>query len=67
MEGFAVNIIKIGALYLNLDQIAEVRDTGVDIEIYYPGSDRATTLRGAEAEQLRRWLDTLAKDLNPSA
>jgi hypothetical protein len=60
-----VNIIKIGALYINLDQVAEVRDTGIDIEIDYRGTDRATTLRGAEAELLGRRLDTLAKDLNP--
>jgi hypothetical protein len=62
-----VNIVKVGALYINLDQIAEVRDTGIDIEIFYRGSDRATTLRGSEAEKLRRWLDTIAKDLNPRA
>lgn len=59
-----MNIVKIGALYINLDQVAEVRDTGVDVEIFYRGSDRATSLRGEEAEKLRQWLDTLAKDLN---
>ena len=62
-----MNIVKVGPLYINLDQIAEVRDTGVDIEIFYRGSDRATTLRGAEAEKLRRWLDTIAKDVNSLA
>lgn len=59
-----MNIVKIGALYINLDQVTEVRDTGVDVEIFYRGSDRATSLRGEEAEKLRQWLDTLAKDLN---
>lgn len=63
----AVNIVKVGALYINLDQIAEVRDTGIDIEIFYRGSDRATTLRGSEAETLRRWLDTIAKDASSLA
>lgn len=62
-----MNLIKIGALYINLDQVAEIRDTGVDIEVFYRGSDRATTLRGAEAERFRSWLDSISRDLNADA
>ncbi len=57
-------LIKIGATYLNLEHAAEIRDTGVDLEIFFRGSDRATTLRGAEAERLRQWLNKRAEDLN---
>ena len=60
-----MNLVKVGALFINLDHVAEVRDTGVDIEIFYRGSDKATTLRGAEAERMRKYLDGTAKDLNP--
>lgn len=59
-----MTLVKIGPLYVNLDQVAEIRDTGVDIEIFYHGSDKATTLRGIEAEQLRRWLGSNSRDLS---
>jgi hypothetical protein len=51
-----MTLVKVGPLYVNLDQVTEIRDTGVDLEIFYEGSDKATTLRGSEAEQLRKWL-----------
>ena len=61
-----MNLVKIGATYLNLDQVTEVRDTGVDIEVFFRGSDRATVLRGADAELLRGWLDSVARVLSPA-
>jgi hypothetical protein len=61
-----MTLVKVGGTYVNLDQVAEVRDTGVDLEIFYRGSDRATVLRGVEANRLREWLDAKAVDLNPS-
>ncbi|GIW89431.1 MAG: hypothetical protein KatS3mg108_3755 [Isosphaeraceae bacterium] len=62
-----MNLIKIGGLYINLDQVTEIRDTGVDIEVFYRDSQRATTLRGWEAERLRSWLDSISRDLNADA
>ncbi len=62
-----MNLVKIGGLYINLDQVAEIRDTGIDIEVFYRGSDRATTLRGSDAERLRNWLDSFSRDLNADA
>jgi hypothetical protein len=57
-----MNLIKIGTLYINLSQVTELRDTGLEIEIFFQ-ADKATTLRGADAEKFRRWLDTIATDL----
>jgi hypothetical protein len=59
--------IKVGALYINLDQVAEIRDTGVDLEIFYRGADRATVLRGSEAQALRTWLDAKSMILGQDA
>lgn len=59
-----MNLVKIGSMYLNIDQATEIRDTGVDVEVFFRDSERATTLRGAEAEKLRQWLTCIAKDLN---
>ncbi len=61
-----VNLIKIGATYLNLDQATEIRDSGVEIEVFFRDNERATILRGADGELLRRWLDSVAQDLNPN-
>lgn len=62
-----MNLIKIGSSYLNLDHATEIRDTGVDIEIFFGGNTRATTLRGSDAEKLRKWLDGIARNLNDNA
>ena len=62
----SVNLVKIGSIYLNLDRVTEIRDTGIDIEVFFSG-EKATTLRGVEAEWFRQWLDSAARDLNPSA
>lgn len=58
-----MNIVKIGSTYVNLDRAQEIRDTGVDVEIFFD-SGKATTLRGADAEKLRKHLDGIARDLN---
>lgn len=60
-----MNLVKIGSTYLNLDQATEIRDSGVDIEVFFRGSERATILRGVDADLLRNWLDAAAQDLNP--
>ncbi len=51
-----MNFVKIGSSYLNLDRATEIRDTGVDIEVFYGPKD-VVTLRGADAEKLRKWLN----------
>ena len=56
-----MTLVKIGGTYLNMELVTEIRDTGVDVEIFF-NTDKATTLRGADAEILRRWLDTAAID-----
>lgn len=63
-EGKAVILIKIGSSFLNLEHATEIRDTGVDLEVFFRDSNRATTLRGGEAERLRQWLTSRADDLN---
>ncbi len=59
-----MNLVKVGSTYLNIDQATEIRDTGVDLEVFF-ASDKATVLRGADAEKLRGWLNAIARDLNP--
>ncbi|MEW4566743.1 hypothetical protein AB1L88_02635 [Tautonia sp. JC769] len=54
-----MTLVKIGGSYLNLDMITEVRDTGIDVEIFF-STEKATILRGGEAEAFRRWLDSIA-------
>ncbi|QDV32257.1 hypothetical protein [Tautonia plasticadhaerens] len=56
-----MTLIKIGGTYLNMELVTEIRDTGVDVEIFF-NTQKATTLRGAEAETFRRWLDSTAFD-----
>jgi hypothetical protein len=55
--------LKVGSMYVNIARVTEVRDTGVDIEIFYEG-DKPTTFRGSDAESLRAWLDSVAVDFN---
>ena len=57
-------LVKIGSTYLNMEHAIEIRDTGVDVEVFFRDSERATTLRGAEADRLRDWLETQAEDLD---
>lgn len=59
-----MELVKIGSIYLNLDRATEIRDTGMEIEVFFE-TVKATVLRGDDAEKLRRWLDNIASDLNP--
>lgn len=59
-----MTLVKIGASYLNLDLVTEIRDTGIDVEIFFQ-TDKATILRGVDAETFRRWLTTAAVDPSP--
>ncbi len=61
-----MSLVKIGSTYLNLDRATEIRDTGMEIEVFFE-TEKATVLRGADAEKLRRWLSEIATDLNPPA
>jgi hypothetical protein len=54
-----MTLVKIGGSYLNLEMITEVRDTGIDVEIFF-NTEKATILRGGEADAFRRWLDSVA-------
>ncbi|WP_152052748.1 hypothetical protein [Tautonia marina] len=54
-----MTLVKIGGSYLNLEMVTEVRDTGIDVEIFF-STEKATILRGGEAESFRRWLDSIA-------
>ncbi len=60
-----MKLVKIGSTYYNIDKVTEIRDTGVDIELFFT-SDKASTLRGADAEKMRRWLGGISEDLNRS-
>lgn len=59
-----MEMVKIGSIYLNMDRATEIRDTGLEVEVFFE-TTKATVLRGDDAEKLRRWLDVAASDLNP--
>lgn len=59
-----MEMVKIGSIYLNMDRATEIRDTGLEIEVFFETA-KATVLRGDDAEKLRSWLDHAATDLNP--
>ena len=56
-----MTLVKIGGTYLNMEMVTEIRDTGIDVEIFF-NTEKATILRGADAEAFRRWLDSTAID-----
>jgi hypothetical protein len=56
-----MTLVKIGGTYLNMAMATEIRDTGIDVEIFF-NTEKATTLRGSDAETFRRWLDSVAID-----
>ncbi len=60
-----MELIRIGARYLNLERVTEIRDTGLELELFFE-ANQATVLRGADAERLREWLTLTATDLNPT-
>jgi hypothetical protein len=66
------NLVKIGSLFLNLDQVLRVEDlftrTREDrLVVYFSSGDEPLTLTGQEADDLRTWLNTVATNLHQAA
>ena len=66
------NLVKIGSLFLNLDQVLRVDDlftrTREDrLVVYFSSGDEPLTLTGQEADDLRTWLNTVATNLRAAA
>jgi hypothetical protein len=62
------SMVKIGSLFLNLDQVIRVDDlfyrTKEDrLVVYFSSGDEALALSGQEADDLRTWLNTVATNL----
>ena len=65
-------MVKIGTLFLNLDQVIRVDDlfakTKEDrLVVYFSSGDEPLALAGQEADDLRTWLNTVATDLHQAA
>ena len=63
------NLVKIGSLFLNLDQVLRVDDlfarTREDrLIVYFSSGDEPLMLSGQEADDLRTWLNTVATNLH---
>jgi len=66
------HLIKIGSLFLNLDQVLRIDDlfsrTREDrLIVYFSSGDEPLTLAGQEADDLRTWLNTVATNLREAA
>jgi hypothetical protein len=66
------NLVKIGSLFLNLDQVLRVDDlfarTKEDrLVVYFSSGDEPLTLAGHEADDLRTWLNTVAINVRVAA
>lgn len=62
------SMVKIGSLFLNLDQVIRVDDlfnkTKEDrLVVYFSSGDEALALSGQEADDLRTWLNSVATNL----
>ncbi len=62
------SLVKIGSLFLNLDQVLHVDDqfarTREDrLIVHFSSGDEPLTLAGPEADDLRTWLNTVAINL----
>ena len=62
------NLVKIGSLFLNLDQVLRVDDlfsrTKEDrMVVHFSSGDEPLTLAGQEADDLRTWLNSVATNL----
>ena len=62
------NLVKIGSLFLNLDQALRVEDLFVRTKedrmvIHFSSGDEPLTLTGQEADDLRTWLNSIATNL----
>jgi hypothetical protein len=65
-------MVKIGTLFLNLDQVIRVDDqfarTREDkMVVYFSSGDEPLTLAGQEADDLRTWLNSMATNLRAAA
>jgi hypothetical protein len=63
------SLIKIGSLFLNVDQIVRVADlfarTREDrLVVYFSSGDEPLDLSGQEADDLRTWLNAAATNLH---
>ena len=66
------SLVKIGSLFLNLDQVLRVDDlftrTREDkMVVHFSSGDEPLTLAGKEADDLRTWLNTIATNLHAAA
>ena len=66
------SLVKIGSLFLNLDQVLRVDDlftrTREDkLVVHFSSGDEPLTLAGQEADDLRTWLNTVATNLRQAA
>lgn len=62
------SMVKIGSLFLNLDQVIRVDDlfnkTKEDrLVVYFSSGDEPLALSGQEADDLRTWLNSVATNL----
>lgn len=62
------SMVKIGTLFLNLDQVLRVDDqfarTREDkMVVHFSSGDEPLTLAGQEADDLRTWLNSVATNL----
>jgi hypothetical protein len=66
------NLIKIGSVFLNLDQVLRVDDlfnrTKEDkMVVHFSSGDEPLTLTGRDADDLRTWLNAVATNLHAAA
>jgi hypothetical protein len=66
------NLVKIGSVFLNLDQVLRVDDlftrTREDrMIVHFGAGEEPLTLTGQEADDLRTWLNAVAVNLRAAA
>jgi hypothetical protein len=66
------SLVKIGSLFLNLDQVLRVDDLFArsredKLVIHFSSGDEPLTLAGKEADDLRTWLNSVATNLHAAA
>ncbi len=66
------SMVKIGSLFLNLDLVVRVDDLFLRskedrLVVYFASGDEPLALSGAEADDLRTWLNTVATNLRQAA
>jgi hypothetical protein len=66
------SLVKIGSLFLNLDQVLRVDDVFArsredKLVVHFSSGDEPLTVAGQEADDLRTWLNTIAINLHAAA